>query len=233
VLRFFGPSESSVARALAGAGGEAPGLEVTVCARDFEIHVDVFAEEGAEAAGDALEAALRSEFGEQLFAEDERPVEEIVLALARAQGASIASAESCTGGLVGARLTSIPGASDAYVGGIVAYSNEVKEQQLGVPRDVLEQFGAVSAEAAEAMATGVRHALGADIGAAVTGVAGPDGGTAEKPVGLVFLHVSSASDHEAVRLELPGDRERIRGRATAWLLHQIRHVLSRSGRLDV
>jgi nicotinamide-nucleotide amidase len=233
VLRFFGPSESSVARALAEAGGERPGLEVTVCARDFEIHVDLLAEEGADAERNAIETALRTEFGEHLFAEDERPVEEIVLALARAQGASLATAESCTGGLVGARLTSVPGASDAYVGGVVAYSNEVKEHQLAVPSDVLRRFGAVSAETAEAMAVGARHVLRADVGAAVTGVAGPDGGTAEKPVGLVFLHVASAHDREAVRLALPGDRERIRGRAAAWLLHQIRRVLSRAGELDV
>jgi nicotinamide-nucleotide amidase len=233
VLRFFGPSESSVARALAEAGGETPGLEVTVCARDFEIHVDLFAEDEAQAERDALEAALRAEFGGQLFAEDERPVEEIVLALARAQGLSIATAESCTGGLVGARLTSISGASDAYVGGIVAYSNQVKERQLGVPTATLKRFGAVSAETAEAMATGVRHALAADVGAAVTGVAGPEGGTAAKPVGLIFLHVASATDQEAVRLDLPGDRDRIRGRAAAWLLHQIRRVLSRSGGTDV
>jgi nicotinamide-nucleotide amidase len=228
VLRFFGPSESSVARALAEAGGEAPGLEVTVCARDFEIHVDLFAEDHAEPDRAAVETALRAEFGEALFAEDERSVEEIVLALARAQRSTLATAESCTGGLVGARLTSVPGASNAYVGGIVAYSNQVKEIQLGVPSDLLARFGAVSAEAAEAMAIGVRRVLQADVGAAVTGVAGPEGGTAEKPIGLVFLHVASVADHEAVRLELPGDRDRIRERAAAWLLHQMRLVLSRS-----
>jgi nicotinamide-nucleotide amidase len=232
LLRFFGPSESSVARALADAGGEGSGLEVTVCARDYEIHVDLFAEDGAEARRDAVEASLRAEFGNDLFAEDARPVEEIVLALARSRGRTIATAESCTGGLVGARLTSVPGASDVYVGGIVAYSNEVKEAQLDVPSEVLRRYGAVSAEAAEAMAAGARRVLLADIGASVTGVAGPGGGTPEKPVGLVFLHVAAADDAEAVRLELPGDRDRIRGRAAAWLLHQLRRVLSRPGELS-
>jgi len=232
LLRFFGPSESSIARALMEAGGEGAGLEVTVCARDYEIHVDLFAEAGAEARRDAVEAALRAEFGRDLFAEDPRPVEEIVLALARARGVTIATAESCTGGLVGARLTSVPGASDAYVGGIVAYSDEVKEAQLGVPRDVLAAYGAVSAETAQAMAAGAQRLLHADVGASVTGIAGPDGGTAEKPVGLVYLHVSATDDSEAVRLELPGDRDRIRGRATAWLLHQLRRVLSRSDELS-
>ena len=135
ILRFFGPSESSVARALAEAGGEGGGLEVTVCARDFEIHVDLYAEEGAEARRETVEKALRAAFGTHLFAEDERPVEETVLALAKARGVTIATAESCTGGLVGARLTSVPGSSDAYVGGVVAYSDGVKEGQLGVPRE--------------------------------------------------------------------------------------------------
>ena len=228
ILRFFGPSESSVARALAEAGGEGGGLEVTVCARDFEIHVDLYAEEGAEARRETVEKALRAAFGTHLFAEDERPVEETVLALAKARGVTIATAESCTGGLVGARLTSVPGSSDAYLGGVVAYSDGVKEGQLGVPRGLLERHGAVSAESAAAMAAGVRAALGADLGAAVTGVAGPDGGTPEKPVGLVFIHVEADGEPQATRLDLPGDRERIRARATAWVLHHIRDVLSRS-----
>jgi nicotinamide-nucleotide amidase len=229
LLRFFGPSESSVARALAEAGGEGDGLEVTVCARDFEIHVDLFFERDATPRAEAVEAALRGEFGRSLFAEDERPVEEIVLALARARGRTLATAESCTGGLVGARITSVPGSSEAYVGGVVAYSDGVKTAQLGVPRALLERHGAVSAETAAAMAQGVRELLVADVGAAVTGIAGPGGGTPEKPVGLVFLHVEAGDDREAVRLELPGDRERIRGRAAAWLLHHIRRVLARSG----
>ncbi len=127
-----------------------------------------------------------------------------MLALARARGVTIATAESCTGGLVGARLTSVPGSSDAYVGGVVAYSDAVKEGQLGVPRDLLERHGAVSAESAAAMAAGVRAALGADVGAAVTGVAGPGGGTPEKPVGLVFIHVEADGEQQATRLDLPG-----------------------------
>jgi PncC family amidohydrolase len=126
----------------------------------------------------------------------------------------------------------VPGASDAYVGGIVAYSDEIKEAQLGVPREVLAAYGAVSAETAESMAAGAQRVLRADVGASVTGIAGPGGGTAEKPVGLVYLHVSAKDDSEAVRLELPGDRDRIRGRATAWLLHQLRRVLSRSDELS-
>ena len=229
VLRFFGPSESAVARVLDECGGESGGVEVTVCARDLEIHVDLFVEEGAETRGAALEAALLREFGSQLFAEDERPVEEIVLALARARGLTLATAESCTGGMVGARLTGVPGASDVYAGGVVAYSDTVKAGQLGVPEDVLERHGAVSAETAAAMAQGARTVLRADVAAAVTGVAGPGGGTPEKPVGLVFVHVEGPDRHEARRFELPGDRESVRARATAYALHLFRRVLSRSG----
>jgi len=118
VLRFFGPSESAVARALDESGGDGEGAEVTVCARDLEIHVDIFVAPGGERRAVALEAELLGRFGHQLFAEDERPVEELVLELCRARGLTLATAESCTGGLVGARLTSVGGASDVYAGGI-------------------------------------------------------------------------------------------------------------------
>jgi nicotinamide-nucleotide amidase len=130
---------------------------------------------------------------------------------------------------VGARLTDVPGASDVYLGGVVAYSNAVKTAQLGVTDELLRQHGAVSQEVAAAMAAGVRAALGADVGAAVTGVAGPTGGTPDKPVGLVFMHVEGPGARESVRREIPGDRESVRSRATAYVLHLLRRVLSQSG----
>jgi len=229
VLRFFGPSESAVARALDESGGDGEGAEVTVCARDLEIHVDIFVAPGGERRAVALEAELLGRFGHQLFAEDERPVEELVLELCRARGLTLATAESCTGGLVGARLTSVGGASDVYAGGIVAYANAVKAAQLAVPEELLERHGAVSAEVVEAMARGVRAELGADVSVAVTGVAGPTGGTPEKPVGLVFLHAVSPDGELAQRLELPGDREAIRTRAAVTALHLLRRLLARSG----
>ena len=146
VLRFFGASESAVAAALAEAGGEGEGMEATVCARDFEVHVDLVVDEGGEARADTLVRALRARLGRYLFAEDERPVEELVLALCRARGLSLATAESCTGGLVAARLTSVPGSSDVFRGAVVSYADEVKERELGVPAEMLARFGAVSAE---------------------------------------------------------------------------------------
>ena len=160
-----------------------------------------------------------------LFGEDERSVAEIVLGLCRARGLRLATAESCTGGMVAARLTAVPGASDVFVGSIVAYANAVKEASLGVPARLIEEHGAVSAEAAAAMAHGLRERLGADVAVAVTGVAGPGGGTAEKPVGLVFAHAVGPDGEKSVRTELPGDRDLIRGRATAASLHLVRRLL--------
>jgi nicotinamide-nucleotide amidase len=233
ILRFYGASESAVARALAEAGGDGDGVEATICARDFEIHVDLVVEPGAEERGAALADALRRPLERYLFAEDERAIGAIVLDLCRTQELRVATAESCTGGLVAARLTDVPGASEAFVGAVVAYANEVKTAELGVPQGLLDEHGAVSAEAAAAMATGVRARLGAEVGIAVTGVAGPDGGTAAKPVGLVYLHVSAPSAEKGREFSLPGDRETVRSRATAASLHLARRVLTRSRHEDV
>jgi nicotinamide-nucleotide amidase len=204
-------------------------VEATICARDFEIHVDLFVEEGAERRADDLADALVRPLEQYLFARDERPVEELVLGLCRARGLRLATAESCTGGLVSARLTSVPGSSDVFVGGVVAYSNEVKEGELGVPAEVLERHGAVSPEAAAAMAAGARARLGADVAVAVTGVAGPSGGTAEKPVGLVHLFGEGPDGGRGVEFTFPGDRGQIRARATVAALHLVRRLLSHSG----
>jgi nicotinamide-nucleotide amidase len=228
VLRFYGASESEIARSLAESGGEGDGVDVTICARDFEIHVDLIVSPESRARADQLVTGLRERSGRHLFAQDERPLAAMVLDLCRSQGLTLATAESCTGGLVAARLTSVAGSSDVFLGGVVAYANEVKARELGVPEAVLETYGAVSAEAADAMAEGARERLGADVAVSVTGVAGPDGGTAEKPVGLVFLNASGPDGSLARQLDFPGDREAIRGRATAAALHLVRTLLSQS-----
>jgi nicotinamide-nucleotide amidase len=228
VIRFFGVSESAVARALEQAGGDGGGVEATICARDFEIHVDLVVEPGAEARAVELEGLLVDPLAEYLFSRDERPVQEHVLALCRARGWTLATAESCTGGMVAERLTGIPGASDVFVGAIVAYANDVKREELGVPDSVLERHGAVSAEGAAAMARGARERLGADVAVAVTGVAGPGGGTPEKPVGLVHLHAESPEGGLSQEFTLPGDRETIRRRATVMALHLVRRLLTQN-----
>jgi competence/damage-inducible protein CinA-like protein len=227
-LRFFGTPESAVAEALAAAGGDGDGVEATICARDFEIHVDLVVEQGGEQRADALAAALRSALARYLFSEDERSIAEIVLGLARERGLTLATAESCTGGLVAGRLTAVPGSSDVFRGGVVAYADDVKAKELGVPPALLEAHGAVSAEAARAMAEGARSQLDADVAVSTTGVAGPGGGTEEKPVGLVFLHVTGPEGEEVRRIDLPGDREMIRGRATTAALHLLRRHLTQS-----
>ncbi len=206
---------------------------MTICAHDLEVQIDLVIPPGSESQAERVAAALREAHPTALFAEDERAVEGIVLDAARARGLTIAAAESCTGGLVSARLTSIPGSSEAFVGGIVAYDDRIKLDALGVPQDVLERHGAVSAETAAAMAAGVRRSLEADVGVSVTGVAGPGGGTAEKPVGLVYLHVETPDASQGVELRLPGDRNAVRRRAAASALHLLRRLLTRSRHEDV
>jgi competence/damage-inducible protein CinA-like protein len=225
VLRFFGTPESAVAEALAAAGGEGDGVEVTICAREFEIHVDLFADPSAEERGLAIVGSLRADLGTYLFGEDERSIAEIVLDLCKVRGLTLGTAESCTGGMVAARLTAVPGSSAVFRGSVIAYADDVKEQGLGVPGQLIATHGAVSAEVAAAMAEGVRERLGVDVGVAVTGVAGPGGGTETKPVGLVFAHALGPEGERAVRTELPGDRDMIRGRATAASLHLVRRLL--------
>jgi nicotinamide-nucleotide amidase len=232
-LRFFGVTESAVAKALAEAGGDGDGVEVTVCARDFEIHVDLLVEPGADARADELVNRLLEPLGRYLFAQSEISVAELVLDACRSRGFTLATAESCTGGMVAERLTAIPGASDAFLGSIVAYSDDVKASELGVRREVLERHGAVSSETAAAMASGARERLHADVAVAVTGIAGPDGGTEEKPVGLVYLHAVTPEGPRGLEFRFPGDRDGIRRRATVTALHLLRRLLTQSRDKDV
>ena len=228
VVRLFGVSESAVARALAEAGGDGDGVEVTICARDFEIHVDFVVEPGAERRADELEAAFLPSIERWLFSRDEDPIEAHVLALCRERGWTMGTAESCTGGLVAARLTGIPGSSDVFRGGVVAYANEIKQAELGVPADLLAEHGAVSPEVAEAMAKGARARLGVDVAVSVTGIAGPDGGTEEKPVGLVYLHAEGPGGGVGREFSFPGDRPSIRARSAVGALHLVRRLLMES-----
>jgi len=224
VLRFYGVGESSVAAALAAAGGERGGVEVTICARDSEIHVDLFVDPGSEAAAETLEGAFVGPIEEFLYSRTEESIEKLVLARCRERGWTLATAESCTGGLVAAQLTSVPGSSDVFLGAVVAYSNELKEAELGVPSETLRAHGAVSAETAGAMARGAREQLGADLAVSVTGIAGPGGGSPEKPVGLVYLCVAWPEGEQGIDFVVTGDRETVRQRATVAALHLLYEV---------
>jgi nicotinamide-nucleotide amidase len=228
LLRFFGASESAVAKALADAGGDGDGVEATICARDFEIHVDLIVDPGAEARADEVSERLTAPLDRYLFSRDGQPVQELVLDACRARGLTLATAESCTGGLVAQRITSVAGSSDVFLGAVVAYADEVKVRELGVPPETLERHGAVSAETAAAMAAGVRERLGADVAVAVTGIAGPGGGTEEKPVGLVYLHAEGPEGGRGVEFQFAGDRESIRRRAAVTALHLVRRLLTQS-----
>ena len=227
VLRFYGTGESTVAAAFADAGGDGDGVEVTICARDFETYVDLVVSPGAEARAEELERAMAASLEEYLFSRTESPIEELVLDACRAHKLTLATAESCTGGLVAARLTSIAGSSDVFAGAIVSYSNEVKTAELGVPEDMLAAHGAVSAEVAAAMAHGARARLGVDVAVAVTGIAGPGGGTPEKPVGLVYAHAVGPGAEDSTKLSWPGDRDTIRARATVAALHLVHTLVAK------
>jgi nicotinamide-nucleotide amidase len=228
LLRFFGASESAVAKALADAGGDGDGVEATICARDFEIHVDLVVEAGGETRADELSARLVAPLERYLFSRDARGVEELVLDLCRERGFMLGTAESCTGGMVAERLTSVPGSSDVFLGTVVAYADEVKLRELDVPGELLERHGAVSAEVAAAMAAGARKRLRADVALAVTGIAGPGGGSPEKPVGLVHLHAEAPSGARRADFVFPGDRDGIRRRATVTALHLLRRLLAQT-----
>jgi nicotinamide-nucleotide amidase len=167
----------------------------------------------------AAVALLRERGGEHVYGEGEADLAELVLEAARGRGVRIATAESCTGGLVGARLTEIPGSSDVYVGGVVAYANELKTGVLGVDPALVAEHGAVSGPVAMAMARGAVERLGADAAVSVTGIAGPGGGSEAKPVGTIWYGVAYAGAVAAHRTLLPGTRHDIRARAAQAALH--------------
>lgn len=172
-----------------------------------------------------MEARLRERLGSYIYGVDEETMEVAVGKLLRARAATVACAESCTGGLIASRITDVPGASDYFRGAVVAYANEVKQRVLGVPEQVLREHGAVSEPCARAMAEGVRALLGADWAVATTGIAGPGGGTPEKPVGLVYIAVAGADGTVCVRGNWPGTRDQFKARVSQYALNTLRKRL--------
>ncbi len=164
-------------------------------------------------------------FPGELLSQGSKTLSEDILKLLRKRGSKLAVAESCTGGIIAERVTDVPGASDTFVGGVVAYSNDVKISLLGVSPELLQEHGAVSAECAAAMAEGVCAKLGADAGVAVTGIAGPDGGTVHKPVGLVYVAAKLGDKLAVKELSLRGGREQIRHRAASNALNLLRKLI--------
>ena len=167
---------------------------------------------------------LRERVGAYAYGEDDEDLAAVVLSKCRSLGVTLAVAESCTGGMLGQRITSVPGSSDVFLGGVIAYHNDVKRADLGVRQEDLDAFGAVSEQVARQMASGVRDRMGADIGISITGIAGPAGGSAEKPVGLIWLGLHG-SQQTARRIHSGGDRAEIRHRATQAALDMVRRSL--------
>jgi nicotinamide-nucleotide amidase len=191
-----------------------PGVDLRVTAWDLEPGL-------AERQLVQASRTIRERAGDHVYGSDDDDLAGLVLAAARARGEKIAVAESCTGGMVGARLTSIPGSSDVFQGGIIAYDDRVKERELGVPREIIAQHGAVSEPVVRAMAAGVTGTLGVQLSIAITGIAGPGGGSDAKPVGLVWMASSVDGAVESFRYVFPGSREEVRARAAQWALFQL------------
>jgi len=229
VLRVAGFGESAVDEMIAPIYLQYENPRTTILFNRTEIEVQLTAhgrtDQEAEILLDRLTGQLEERLGPAIFSFAGESMEEVVglkLAVGRY---SLAVAESCTGGLIAQRLTEIPGASKYFVEGIVAYANEAKMRTLGVEPVLLLEHGAVSAPVAEAMAEGVRKRAGADFGLSVTGIAGPDGGSEEKPVGLVYIALADDAHTEHRRLMLPGDRNLIRWRASQAALDLLRRRL--------
>jgi competence/damage-inducible protein CinA-like protein len=229
VLRIATMSESDVEQVAAPIYKTFTNPRTTILGAPGQVELHLTAEgPSADAVAERLEALakqLREALPGRVYSEDGRELPEVVAALLRERGLTIAVAESCTGGLLAARLTSVPGASAFLERGYVTYSNASKVELLGVDPAVLASTGAVSAETAGAMAAGARLAARADIGVAITGIAGPDGGTPDKPVGLVFIATEGPAGDRVRRIHFPGSRERVRYQATQAALEMLRRGL--------
>jgi len=227
-LRMFGTPESELAmslREIESDGLSFDGLEITTCLRKGEVEVDVRYRDAAAGAAEELKEALRERHARSLYSLDGRTVDEVVAALLA--GRRLGLAESCSAGLLAARITDVPGSSEYFAGGVVSYSNEAKRDLLGVDQALLDEFGAVSAEVAEAMAIGALDRFGADVAVAITGIAGPGGGSDEKPVGLVHFNVRTAEGGvRAAAPVIPGGRRDVRERSALVAMHLLREMLA-------
>jgi nicotinamide-nucleotide amidase len=233
IVRLYGIPESEIAntlRAASEAGLALEPLEITTCLRRGEIEVATRYEPSGEPDYRAFVEFMAERHREQLFSPDGSTVDEQVTAALVRSGRTVAVAESCTGGLMSARLTERGGSSEYFLGGAVVYSNEAKVSLADVDPGLIERVGAVSVEVAEALATGARARFGADFGIGITGIAGPGGGTEEKPVGTVCFSVSSRDGARLTRqARLPGSRSDIRERSTTVAMHLLRRVLLGEG----
>jgi nicotinamide-nucleotide amidase len=233
IVRLYGIPESEIAntlRAAEEAGLSLDPLEITTCLRRGEIEVATRYEPAGEADYEAFVEFVARRHPRELFSPDGSTVDEQVASALVSTGRTVAVAESCTGGLMAARLTERDGSSEYFLGGAVVYSNEAKVSMAGVDPRLIERFGAVSVEVAEALASGAAAAFGTDFGIGITGIAGPGGGTEEKPVGTVCFSVCSRDGARLTRrVRLPGNRSDIRDRSTTVAMHLLRRVVLGEG----
>ena len=228
VVRFIGIGESAVEERVQDLI-RSTNPSLAPLAHTGEVHLRIGAKADSPEAAEALilpmETELHNRLGRFIYGVDKTTLEAAVIHLLKERGMTVACAESCTGGGLGARLTAIPGSSAVFLGGIISYSNDAKIRLLGVDPDLLAEHGAVSAPVAEAMASGARERLGADLAVSITGVAGPDGGTPEKPVGLVYVGIATAKRVFAQENHFIGIREDVRRRSTQVALQLLREEL--------
>jgi nicotinamide-nucleotide amidase len=223
-LRLRGVLESELAATLRRVDHQLTGLEVTTCLGDGELEIVTRYGPDAEPAYERLQQVIGADYGDRLFSTGPT-VDELIAAALVDRGWTVAVGESCTGGLLAARLSAAPGSSAWVLGGVAAYANSAKEQLLDVPAGTLATSGAVSPEVALALAEGARRRFGADVGLGVTGIAGPGGGTADKPVGTVHLAVVGPEGVAERSVVLPGSRDAVRRRTTTLAVHLVRQLL--------
>lgn len=227
-IKITGMTESAVEERLAPFYENHPGEPLTVLSSNSEIQIHLRAEgkpDDAFSILTSLESELRGIFGERIYGVDDDDLESVVGRMLVARTATIATAESCTGGLLGSRITDVSGSSAYYLGGLVVYSRDAKEHRLGIASDLLDEFGQVSEETSRAMAANVRELFGSTYGIGITGIAGPTGGTKEKPVGTIHVAVASADIARHRQFVLPPPRQRIKHLTTQIALDLLRVVI--------
>lgn len=224
-LKFFGIPEAAAAELLQGVLPEGSPVQLAYCVKFPEIHLILRAAAQDAALLQDAAAEVRKRLGGHLFAEDRATMDDTLARLFRESGLTLSLAESCTGGMIAARITAMAGSSAYFLEGNVTYSNAAKTRMLGVDAKLIEKHGAVSAEVACAMATGARQAAGSDLALSVTGIAGPDGGSDEKPVGTVYIALAAASSCLVERCNFQGDRDGVRSLTAFTALDWLRRYL--------
>lgn len=230
-VKVMGPGESQVESMIADVMADPQGCSMALLAVGGEVHIRVTREAAVRSEAERIVSSvvgrLRQDLGDNIYGEEEETLPGLVIRLLGSKGYTVALAESCTGGMVGKMLTDVPGSSTAFWGGVISYSNQAKTRILGVSEETLKRYGAVSPETAREMARGIRNLAGTTFGISLTGIAGPEGGTPEKPVGLVYLGLATERDVQYRELRLMGTRNSIRTIAAKSALDWLRRTMEK------